>query len=330
MAISTGAAPHTAFINGIPIEHGSVTQNCNKKSSTFSVAIPKNYPGALTLFEGGSASIFVSNVAGAGELISGLVDTCDIDFIGTNIRVTGRDLSGQLHQMKVQEKFQNIPGSQIVQQVVSKVGLAVSTQSSSLLAGKKLMQNYVKLADNVPISYLINELAEFDGAKWWVNNGIFNYATLGTIQGVYTVNYDPGPPIVSDATRLSVRRNLQIGGDVTVKSWHPYDKQSYTGTSNVVGKGKISSTYHLPVLDQAYVQQHAKSHAAEMGRHTFTVTATVVGDPSINAGMGLQLIGTGIADDTYEIDNIMHDFGMSGYTMSITAKTMGPGRVTSS
>ena len=130
MAISTGAAPHTAFINGIPIEHGSVTQNANKKSSTFSVAIPKNYPGALTLFEGGSASIFVSNVAGAGELISGLVDTCDIDFIGTNIRVTGRDLSGQLHQMKVQEKFQNIPGSQIVQQVVSKVGLGVSTNSS--------------------------------------------------------------------------------------------------------------------------------------------------------------------------------------------------------
>ena len=103
-----GRLPHTAFINGIPIEHGSVTQNCNKKSSTFSVAIPKNYPGAMSLIGGGAASIFVSCAAGAGELISGMLDTVDVDFIGTYIRVTGRDLSGQLHQTKISQKFQNL------------------------------------------------------------------------------------------------------------------------------------------------------------------------------------------------------------------------------
>jgi len=323
VAINTGVAPHTAFINGIPIEHGSVTQNCNKKSSTFSAAVPKNYPGAESLLGGGSASIFVSCVAGAGELISGMLDTVDIDFIGTYIRVTGRDLSGQLHQTKISQKWQNVPGSQIVQQVVGMAGLGASTNSIGLMAGKKVQQDFVKLADNIPISYLINELAEFDGAKWWVNNGIFNYATLGTIQGVYTINYDPGPPIVSDATRLNVRHNVQIGGSVNVKSWNPRDKKTYTGTSNASGPGKGNSTYHVPNLDQAHAQQHAKARSAEMSRHEWNVVATVVGDPSINAGMGLQLVGTGVADNIYEIDNIVHEFGMSGYTISITAKSMG-------
>jgi len=326
VAISTGTAPHTAFINGIPIEHGSVTQNCNKKSSTFFAAVPKNYPGALSLIGGGEASIFVSSVAGAGELISGMLDTVDVDFIGTSIRVTGRDMSGQLHQMKVSQKWQNQTGSQIVQQVVGMAGLGANAMAASgLMAGKQVEQNFVKLADNIPISSLINELAEFDGAKWWVNNGIFNYAMLGTVQGVYTIFYDPGPPIVSDATRLNVRKNLQVGGGVTVKSWNPRDKKSYTGTSNVSGSGKGNATYNIPNLIQAYAQQHAKARAAEMGRHEFNVTATVVGDPNINAGMGLQLVGTGVFDNIYEIDNINHEFGMSGYTMSITAKSMGGG-----
>ena len=325
MAISTGAAPHTAFINGIPCEHGNVTQNCNKKSSTFSVSVPKNFPGALALAGGGSASVFVSSVAGAGELISGMIDTVDVDFIGTNIRVTGRDLSGQLHQMKVSKKWQNVPGSQIVQEVVGMAGLGASANSIGLPAGKKVMQDFVKMADNVQISSLINDLAEFDGAKWWVNNGIFNYATLGTIQGVYTIFYDPGPPIVSDALRLNVRRNCQVGGSVNVKSWNTRDKKSYTGTSNVTGVGKMKSTYNIPGLDQAHAQQHAKARAAEMGRHEFNVSATVVGDPNLNAGMGLAIVGTGLFDNVYEIDNIVHEFGMSGYTCQITAKSMGSG-----
>lgn len=324
MAINSGVAPHTAFINGIPIEHGSVTQNCNKKSSTFSVAVAKNYPGAMSLMNGGAASVFVSNVAGAGELISGMIDTADADLIGTYIRITGRDLSGQLHQMKISQKFQNQTGSSIVEQVVSQAGLGVSALGSGLMAGKKVMQDWVKQADNTPISYLVNELAEFDGAKWWVNNGTFNYAMLGTIQGVYTVNYEDGSPIISDATRLNVRHNCQVGGAVTVKSWNPRDKQSYTGTSNVSGVGKGNSTYHIPNLDMAHTQQHARARAAEMGRHEWNVTATVVGDPTINAGMGLALVGTEF-DNVYEIDNIVHEFGMSGYTMTITAKSMGGG-----
>ena len=50
MAINQGAGPHTAYliVNGaqLPVSEGSVDQNATRKSSTFSVTVPLNYPGA--------------------------------------------------------------------------------------------------------------------------------------------------------------------------------------------------------------------------------------------------------------------------------------------
>ena len=120
-----------------------------------------------------------------------------------------------------------------------------------------------------------------------------------------------------------MRYNLQAGkgGNVTVKSWHSRDKKTYTGTSNF-GGGNGTYNYHVPGLDQAHADQHAKARAAEMSRHAVNVTAVVVGDPNINPGMGLQL-NSPIGGGLYEIDHIDHEFGMSGYVMTIVAKSIG-------
>jgi hypothetical protein len=335
VAVNSGVAPHLAFLNtsagSFPCEHGNVTQHATRKSSTFSVAVPRRFPGAMALAglqDGTGTSIFVSNVAGAGVLISGEIDTIDTDYIGGIIRVTGRDESGQLNQQKVSQKWQNQTGGNIVQQLVGQAGLGANASAGTLMAGKQVNQDFVKLSDNTPIMSIINRLAEFDGAKWWVSNGIFNYAMIGTVQGVFTVNFEDGMPFSSDATRLQVKQNLQAGKNinVNVKSWNPRNKQAYMGQSNTGGggSGSLTANYHVPVLDQAHAQQYAKARAAELGRHAVTVTVTVIGDPSINQGMGLQLAGTASAG-LYEIDSISHDFGMSGYMMTITAKTMSSG-----
>ena len=339
MALSSGVGPHTAVLNtpagSFLIEHGSVTQNCNRKTSTFSVAIAKNSPGAEAIQgiqDGDGTSVFVSCVAGSGTLISGTIDSIDFDYISGYIRVTGSDPSRDLHETKVSQKWQNLTGAQIISQLVGQVGLSASTNSIGLLAGKKLQQDFVKLADNVPISYLINKISEFDGAKWWVRNGVFNYATLGTTTGTYEVNCTPGSPIVSDAVRLSIRKNLRASAnrDVVVKSYHSKDNKTYMGKSTVGGggggggrKGSKTASYHVPNLDQAHADQHAKARSAEMARHKVTVMATVVGDPSIDVAMGLSVNTGDSLASTYEIDSISHEFGMSGYMMTITAKSTG-------
>ena len=78
-----------------------------------------------------------------------------------------------------------------------------------------------------------------------------------------------------------------------------------------------------------HVTQHAKSRANELARHEFTVTATVVGDPTVQAGMSLSLSGTDFFDQSFEIDTVQHDFGMSGHLTHITARSAKTGRTAS-
>src|SRR5437879_2692780 len=103
MAITSGAGPHSATltVNGatLPIEHGSVSQNAKRKSSTFSAAIPMSYPGASAALAGlgdNEAVVSVSTRGMSATLFTGEVDATDFDYIGRTIRVTGRDKSAKL------------------------------------------------------------------------------------------------------------------------------------------------------------------------------------------------------------------------------------------
>ena len=332
MAISSGVGPHSCWlsVNGamLPIERGHCEQARTRKSASFSADIPLNWPGALaTLANAGgqTASVIVFSLAGLGTLITGQLDTVDADFIGaTKITVEGRDQSAALHETKSAEKFTNQTGSQIVQTLASRVGLQVQADSSQLMAGKLVNIDWAKLTDGISLAAVIQKVAELDGATWWVDKqGVLHYSTQPPQNGTYTISYDPGPPIVSDAHQLAVRANLQAGKNinVTVKSWHPKKKQVFTGQANVSGRGgQANYVYHIPSLDQQHAQQYAQSKANAHARHAFTLSAQLVGDPSIDIDMNLVLSGTGYFDGTYAMDSIHHDFGMRGYTMDIEAK----------
>src|SRR5262249_3032086 len=133
----------------------------------------------------------------------------------------------------------------------------------------------------------------------------------------YSLNYKPpfpGSPMSADFLHLRVRLNVFAAGgaDVTVKSWHPKDKKNYTGTSKT-GSSPLKYTYHIPNLDQAHADQHAKARANEHSRHAVEVIATCIGDASIDPDGNVSLSGTGALDGSYRIDSIRHQFGMSGY-----------------
>jgi phage protein D len=334
MALSSGAGPHSAWltVNGatFPLEHGSVEQHATRKTSTFSAAIPMSFPGAeatLATLGDNETTVTVLTRGNQATLFTGEIDTVEFGYIGRIIRVTGRDKSAKLHENKTSEKWQNKKGSDIVQDLAGRIGLSVQLDSSALMAGKQLEQDYVRLSDNTSFAYVIHKLAQFDGARWWVDqNGTLQYRIGNSPAGIYTINYVPATsgPIASDATVLQVRRNVQAGKTikVKVKSWHPKKKEIFEYESNVEGNGgPINHSYHVPNLLQDHVQQYAKSRADEIARHEVTIHATVVGDPSVNVAMGLQLTGTGFWDQQYEMDTVHHEFGMSGHRTSITARS---------
>lgn len=338
MAITAGAGPHFAFLNcngSFPIEHGSVEQQATRKASTFSAAIPMSYPGALQTFAtigDNEASISVITRGMSGTLITGEVDNVDLDYIGRTIRVTGRDKSAKLHEKMSSEKWLNKTGSEIVQDLAGRVGLSVQIDATSLMAGKMLEKDYVRLSDNVTFAQVIHKLAEFDGARWFVDgNGMFHYVTINNPSGIYTLNYVPPTDgyITADFLRLSIKRNIPAGKtiEVTVKSWHPKDKKVYEKKATVQGNGgPLTYNYHIPNLKQDHVDQHAKTRANEPAQRELKLTASVVGDPNCNAGMGLQLNGTGEFDQMYIIDTVHHEIGMPGHRTNITAHAGKGGR----
>lgn len=160
-------------------------------------------------------------------------------------------------------------------------------------------------------------------------NGQFNYLPIGSTQGTYSISINQdSQPISADCIYLAIHRNVQAGKSIqtTIKAWHPKLKKVFQYQSNVEGNGgPLQYNYHIPTLEQEHVEKHAKSRANERARHEFTVRATVVGDPSISAGMGLQLRGTDF-DQLFEIDSVHHEFGMSGHRTSITARAAKEGR----
>jgi hypothetical protein len=129
---------------------------------------------------------------------------------------------------------------------------------------------------------------------------------------------------------LDISLNLQAAKtiEVNVSSWHQKKKQTFSSQKKLLGlTGAPSLTYNYrsPGLEQDHADDLAMNKANEAARHEVEVQLHLVGDPTIDVGMGLQLIDTAFAQ-TYEMDHICHQIGHHGYTMEITAKSARQGR----
>ena len=337
MAITSGVGPHAAWLNcngTWPIEHGQVSQSAKRRTSSFSCTVPLSYPGAyaaLANLGDNTATITVMSVAGEGTLFTGEVDEVEFDYIRRSIHVSGRDKSKKLHENQSNDKWVNKKTTDIVQDLIGRVGLSGNIAAAGVMAGKKLEQDYVKLTSNLNFAQIISKLAQIDGARWWVDqNGIFQYVPYGSPNGSYSIEIQQqSDPISSDTIEFKIRRNVNAGKSIqtTVKSWHPRKKQIFQYQSNVPGNGgPLIYDYHLPTLQQQDVTKRAQSRAMGKAIHELTVIATVIGDPAIHAGMGLSVSGTEYFDQTYDMTHVNHNFGMSGYLTHITAQSPKEGR----
>lgn len=331
MAISSGVNPHRAWLTVggflIPVKSGSAEQAGTRRSSHFSAVVPLNYPGARQALAnpGDAAAGVICQTNGiTGTLVLGEFDNIEFNY-GENgtISVTGRCNSTKLHNKKTFQKWVNQTTTSIVQQLCSQAGLGCSA-SGGFIAGKLIQQDYTKLGDGQSYASIISKCAELDCARWWVDpQSTLHYEIGAQGGGGYSVTYNAGPPESADFLRLSIKRNVQASKQIQceVKSWHTKDKKEYDGQGSAGGQGggNVQYGYNIPGLKQNQCQQWAQSKANEVAHHAITVSAHVVGDPSITVDSGLSVSGTDF-DGSYVIDKVHHQFGMSGHTMTIEAK----------
>jgi phage protein D len=287
-----------------------------------------SFPGGDAFFAGltdNSGSISIDGVS----LVSGEWDAWRIGYGESIVQMTGRDSSVSLHEKKSSEKFSNQKRSEIVNTIAQRNGFQAQVAQATLMAGKLFQIDWAKLTDGVSDAAILHKLAELSGARWWVKNGTLYFKGKGDISSNYIVRYQGGEPAAGDFLQLHVGINCQAGKtiSVNVKSWHQKKKQTISSTKTV--KGHIGKTltynYRAPGLEQDHADDLAKNKADEHARHEVEAKLNLVGDPSIDVGMGLQLIGTAFAG-TFEIDHICHTINEHGYTMQITAKSARQGR----
>src|SRR6185437_11160864 len=116
-----------------------------------------------------SASVSVLTRGQLSTLITGALDEVSFDYIRREIRFQDRDKSSKLHEGITSEKWVNRLPSEIVQDLIGRVGLSGNVTASTVQAGKQLQQDYVKLSENNSYARIIHELARLDGVSWWID-----------------------------------------------------------------------------------------------------------------------------------------------------------------
>ncbi|WP_316399470.1 hypothetical protein [Bradyrhizobium sp. 33ap4] len=86
------------------------------------------------------------------------------DYIGPRIAFTAHDPSAKLHENKSSEKWANTTTTDVIKDLIGRVGMVGKFDGMQNMAGKMLEQDFVKLSDNVSFAYVIHKLAERDGA----------------------------------------------------------------------------------------------------------------------------------------------------------------------
>ncbi len=337
MAITAGVGAHSAWLSvggtKLLVMSGNTTQQI-RHSARFHVRMPLSEPGAyhtLANLDGPACSIEVMTRGVTKTLLTGEVDEVAFDMIGRTVSVAGRDKSATLHETKTSDKWLNKKTSEIVKDLAERAGIKADVKTLSTMAGKMLEQDYVALSDGESFSNVIDRIAEADNARWWLDgDGVLHYVPIGTSAGTYSIYIDQsGQPIRSDCLHLRVHADMRAAKDqeITIRSWHPRKKRVHHYKSRLIGRGgKATFSDSIPNLQQNQVEHLARRIAEARARHEITVSATVVGDPSISVGMELSLKGTTAFDQTFEMDVVSHDFGMRGHTTSLTARAARKGR----
>jgi phage protein D len=158
-------------------------------------------------------------------------------------------------------------------------------------------------------------------------NGTVNYKPAGSGSGSYSIHWKKptsSQPMVSDCLDIRVRHNLDASApqQSTFSGYKPSEKKVNTGTHTAPGTGTPKQSYQeMPNVEPTQAQEYALNQAERSASHEWELQCTVVGDPSIKIDGNIQLSGTGtVMDQTYPIDEIMHNFGINGYTTTVNSK----------
>lgn len=241
-------------------------------------------------------------------LITGEVDSVQIDWGRRVMHVEGRDLAARLIEARTQESFQNRTGSEIAEILAGRHGLKASVTSTTTPVGR-----YYQLErDRVTLNQYSRATTEWDLLTWLARQEGFDLYVAGT-----TLHFEqpsaalPAVFTPADLIDLRMERAVALAGDmeVTVKSWHSRRQSAFTQTARVGDSGSAGRSQRYVVVRPNLTADEALSLAhrllADIARHQSLISLIMPGEFDLTARSRIALNGTGTAfDRTYAVSDI--------------------------
>lgn len=330
----------------IPCETATVTRHARREPDTFSATFAADVAAAQGLdlnfwadYQPQDAQILMGTQPGGGDLrsmVTGTIDVPEISWFDMKISVKSRDKSAKLGEKKLSKTYKNQKSSEIAQDIGQQAGLDTSgVQDSGDYSGQKYDQDTVHLALNRSLYEIMNDLADREGFRWYVDGTTLYFEPDGQSSGTFSVYYSPPTPgqvAEGNCIKLVTARNMTAAQQhrMTVKSFHHHDKKLYSATEQAGGAGSdtIEHEHHHNGRNQDQVEKLAKSRLKNAIRHDLNVSIEMPGDLSVDVRQTLSLSGTGtIYDQSLDIDTVSwHVSWGEGFTMDLEAKSAKAGR----
>lgn len=329
----------------IPCVTTRVTRNSKKEPNTFEAEFAIDVAASFGMgvdfwadYQPQDATITMSSAADGGDqrdMVTGTIDVPEIHWLENCIVVRSRDKSAALTEKKRNKKYINQKSSDIVSDIAADANLSPVVTSTPDNSGQKWDQDVVNLVLDRSDYETLNDLAEREGYRWYVDGSSLYFEPDDQSSGEFQVNYTPPTPdqiATGNVIELTTGRNMSAAKNhkVLVKSWHHKDKQIYQDTESMDGVGDDTITYehHHNGRNQEEVKNLAKSRLNDATRHDMNVNIHMPGDLTCDVRQTLTLTGTGtIYDQGYNIDQVEWEMSWGGgFTMEIVARNQKAGR----
>jgi phage protein D len=322
----------TVFANGSPIDGilaVDIDVNAHFAANRFRVVASLDASGAAIWAQAQlTFDIWLGMGGSTARILLGDVDRIEIDPIGGEVRIDGRDLTSRLIAARIDQAFENQTASEIAILLAGQAGLQAAVTPTTQPVGRYYQNSHTRTAldqhARVTTAWdLLIRLAEYEGFEVWVDSETLNFAPASNAFGILLVTQ-------GDCISLELERSIGLSNplEVVVKSWDSLGQQAVRQTASAGGAVAADGTptrYVIvrPNMNAAAALTLAQNTVDQMASHARTIRLEMPGDLTTTPRMALALSGTGTDfDTTYVISAVERRLSFQhGFTQSVQARS---------